>query len=483
MFESFKNVIKNNTKVNTMRPYHKNKEITKRKSKKKRGKSKKNRLMKKKNLKGGSNSDVWLASNFYPKFREFLREQVNNFNLPDRFQKPSTSLESKDQLTTQENPETVSTAPAHLTRLSSLTGETPELLECIDTMRISLDGRAYTLDQFKDFFGGTSEWDAAKDSEIPMTLEFNGTPLTSRREISHGSYGTVYEFTGDKDIKLAVKYFNNEKDFEIEKKIAEIIFDKIKSKEEGSPDNLGVIPSYFSNKCKTLVMHFKDGNLNNLKLPDNKPEKKRILKNIFQQVVGFIIALIQEDLFYTDLKLENILYQQVVTDDKKTYKPYLADIGGIILGDPFENSNSQNAVFSLPYKKYNIVKIKKEDNINNRDDFILSFIQQIMSFLVYLFEFIPRTDYCLWWDNFWIQDEQGYYRREKNDEQVEDIIKSIKGKVISNKFFKEIINESIFNQYFFDDLTQQFKDPLDYNSFKEQLISILTEIKDSIFQK
>ena len=87
MFETFKNVIKNNTKVNTMRPYQKNKETTKRKSKKKRGKSKKNRLMRKKNLKGGSNSDIWLASNFYPKFREFLREQVNNFNLPDRFQK------------------------------------------------------------------------------------------------------------------------------------------------------------------------------------------------------------------------------------------------------------------------------------------------------------------------------------------------------------------------------------------------------------
>ena len=149
-------------------------------------------------------------------------------------------------------------------------------------------------------------------------------------ELNSGTYGTVYLFKSTTEDKLAVKYFKDDdrgKEFKKEKYLLKII---------GSLDNdtkKKVIDSYYSTVCKVIIMDYQHGDL-------NKVIKRIILKEkvgLFNQVLIAIIQLLKENLFYCDLKLENILYKS----GSEGIKTCLGDVGSIILGQPFFEDSSK----------------------------------------------------------------------------------------------------------------------------------------------
>ena len=170
----------------------------------------------------------------------------------------------------------------------------------------------------------------------------------------------------------------------------------------GSLDNdtkKKVIDSYYSTVCKVIIMDYQHGDL-------NKVIKRIILKEkvgLFNQVLIAIIQLLKENLFYCDLKLENILYKS----GSEGIKTCLGDVGSIILGQPFfedsskwisvqefnDSFNSQTYAFTFPYLDYNGTIIKGKIT----KSFILSFYQQILIF------FILLTGLHSTWRLFWFK--------------------------------------------------------------------------------
>ena len=126
---------------------------------------------------------------------------------------------------------------------------------------------------------------------------------------------------------MAIKTFDDPIEYYREKLISIIISKKQKILKNA----LQIVPTYWhekDNKGK-IVMHGKDGNLvdkflevDYIKITDTFLSS---VKNHFTETVKAIKLLWENELYYCDLKLENVLYEKNGTEDKT----YLADIGGV----------------------------------------------------------------------------------------------------------------------------------------------------------
>lgn len=215
-------------------------------------------------------------------------------------------------------------------------------------------------------------------------------------ELNSGAYGNVYLFKTTTEDKLAVKYFKDDdegKEFKKEKYLLKTIgsLDKDTKKK--------VIDSYYSTVCRVIIMDYQHGDLNKVIPSINLQEKV----GLFNQVLNAIKQLLNKDLFYCDLKLENILYKR----GSEGIKTCLGDVGSIILGQPFfedsskwisvqefnDSFNNQTYVFTFPYLDYKGTIIKGKIT----KSFILSFYQQILIF------FILLTGLYSTWTPFWFE--------------------------------------------------------------------------------
>ena len=443
------------------------------------------RKKKKKFLKvgGAIETNIILASNVYEQFKDFIHNNSRDYLIANN---PKYLIKKNPELTAiRAVPENTSSntaasedvsKPPPLFRRSSFKGTSPNLLSC----------------------NGQNNDNCISCPGWKLQLRFEGAELKQQNLINKGAYGTVLKYSGTdklgKEINLAVKFFSDPEDFNTERRLSQIIFDKLESTDKLDESNekldkFGVIPSYYSDECQILTMHFKDGDLTGLNLKDeSNPTKIKI----FTDVITFLIELAKQDLFYTDLKLENVLYQTTEDNPDSNYKIYLADIGGIIIGNPEDHPDIkfQMAPFTLPYKEYNIFTITRKEDISNLH-FIYSFFQQVLSFLIYLFDILPRENLELYWTSFFNM-SNGNILNPKIDADIQAHIAALSGKIKENSLFKEIIDESVFDKYFFTENffteeelnTSMTHEPSlsSYEITRNLIVKKLTEIKDSIFK-
>lgn len=458
---------------NTNRNKNQNKVLKKKSKRVKKNLFKKSKKRKKKKkflrVGGAHGNDIVLVSNFYDKFKKFIHENKDSLNPANNLK---YLIEKKPELNNsqigQESNALQNPPRPTLMRNSSFRGNSAELSDC-----------------------SIPNVDCISCSDGGITLKFKGVELENKRLINEGSYGKVMKYSGineksGEQINLAVKFFFQPKDFNTERRLSQIIFDKLNLKENGGVDKFGVIPSYYSVNCRSIIMHFKDGDLKGLDLTEHS-NSSQVKKNIFIQVMTFLIGLAGQDLFYTDLKLENVLYQEVKEGNQdSTYKIYLADIGGIIIGD--NKDYSQIAPFSLPYKEHNVFIIRTKEDICNFN-FICSFFQQILSFLIYLFDILPRENLGLYWTSFFIVSNGKYTPKTHTD--IKGNIDTLTMEIKKNPLFSEIINESVFDNYFFAGgeintlMTQVNSRPepslSSYEMTRDLIVEKLEEIKADIF--
>ena len=145
------------------------------------------------------------------------------------------------------------------------------------------------------------------DKTKTYKLIYNDTELCNIQYISEGSYGTVYKYS-DKSNKynVAVKNYYNSTDDEI--KIYKLLITK---GVECNVVNMKIIQyrPYFS-KYFVGVMDYMHGTLSDLK---GKLDSTNFLK-VIKSIAESLKCLQDNDLSYTDLKTDNILYKCV---DKK----------------------------------------------------------------------------------------------------------------------------------------------------------------------
>ena len=143
-----------------------------------------------------------------------------------------------------------------------------------------------------------------------------------KTKIASGASGTVYEIKQG-PYSFTVKQFQNKEEEKKELKILEILL-------KTQPILCNVVNSHiitYKNK-KFIVMDRYDGSLYELL---EKPSISRNVSlktnlDIFKQILHDVYCLYTNNLYYTDLKLENILYK---ITGKSTLKISLGDIGSI----------------------------------------------------------------------------------------------------------------------------------------------------------
>ena len=149
-----------------------------------------------------------------------------------------------------------------------------------------------------------------KDRDDKIELE--------KTKIASGANGTVYEIKKS-PYSFIYKEFTNPKHQKIELKILKslktqpILCNVVNSRIITNPDN-----------NKFIVMDKYDGSLYNLLKERNVLLKTNL--DIFKQIIHDVYCLYTNKLYYTDLKLENMLYK--ITGESK-FKISLGDIGSI----------------------------------------------------------------------------------------------------------------------------------------------------------
>lgn len=152
--------------------------------------------------------------------------------------------------------------------------------------------------------------------------------------------------------KLLVKTFNDVQEFEKEKMISKKILDL-----QIIYDNcLAVIPSYFNNERKCIIMHYKDDDLTNIM---SFPNHLHNYTDNWKQIIFTIQKLIGNDVYVFDLKLENIVYQKDL--DTKEFKFYLIDLGGYMILENTFISKYNEFINTFPLI-YEFMKISKNDD-------------------------------------------------------------------------------------------------------------------------
>ena len=169
----------------------------------------------------------------------------------------------------------------------------------------------------------------------------------------------VKKFCDDKK-KENAKEKNNIYDFNKEK----IISQKILNLQKNNNNELAVIPSYFNDEHKYIIMHHKDNDL--FEFISSQPYHDKDYISIWIKIINTIKRLIMNDVYVFDLKLENIVYQKYFDKNTRTNKIkfYLIDLGGyIILNDDFI-LNYNEFINTFPFI-YEYMTIKKNHDTYN----------------------------------------------------------------------------------------------------------------------
>jgi hypothetical protein len=122
--------------------------------------------------------------------------------------------------------------------------------------------------------------------------------------------------------KLCVKSFSDPNNYEEEKNIAKIINKLIQNNKNDYEDKFGVVPSYYNDEFKLIVMHHKNSDLKYLLDTKRFILTKYTYIEICKDIFKYVKNLALEGLFYVDLKETNILIQ----NEYPPYKVYLGDI-------------------------------------------------------------------------------------------------------------------------------------------------------------
>ena len=154
-------------------------------------------------------------------------------------------------------------------------------------------------------------------------IVLNNKKFTKNKKIGSGSYGDVFEYLGTENESIAVKCRTKsehsiEGDFYVLKLIK--IIEKATNKKID-----GIIDTWFNDRMfkNFYIMEIMDGTIDKLIELSN-------LENIFcifYQVVKIILTLLEFDIYYTDIKLYNVLYKY---NGDNTLKILLGDIGSAV---------------------------------------------------------------------------------------------------------------------------------------------------------
>lgn len=201
--------------------------------------------------------------------------------------------------------------------------------------------------------------------------------LNNIEYINSGKQGNVYKiYDNNKQYVLGLKIFKESQDIELEilrlltekKNNCQILKSKIIKFYINDIQNKCIIFNIFNNDLTKL-------NFNNIKI------KNKL--NLLKQVSDDINCLAENEFYYTDIKLENILYKCL---DNNKILIRLGDLGSIALKD---NDGFYNPIISIRLhlqfvNNYNNI-IKKLKN-NKKTDKYIEFIKMITFIVIGLFE-------------------------------------------------------------------------------------------------
>lgn len=244
-------------------------------------------------------------------------------------------------------------------------------------------------------------------------LIYNNIIFNNIKFINKGSYGNIYELSNNKeDIKIAIKIFNKNTDNEIQ-----VLKNMKKNK---IPCNIINSKLFNINNIFFSIMNLLNGPLSKLNGKFNKLGYDNILK-IIKNICIHLECLNKNNLSYTDLKTDNILYKCI---NKENINIYIGDLGGIC-----KKGNNQNACTWLPweYRYYNGFPECKETTM-------------VWQVGVVILELLKINTKSFYWDNIRIIDENDFLKI------LENIINNKKFKYITNcKIDIKIFILNIFN--------------------------------------
>ena len=158
----------------------------------------------------------------------------------------------------------------------------------------------------------------AQVEDVGWSLYYNGECLRKIRDISSGSYGTVSLYANkERTVQFAVKTFARRQDYWAEVKAIKYLKNQNVASCNKMPAN-PLATKRSSYEPRVIIMPVLN-RIQEMKL--QRPDWLRTINDIQEN----ISCLRKGGLFYTDLKLENLLWQ------KATNPPhvYLGDLGGI----------------------------------------------------------------------------------------------------------------------------------------------------------
>ena len=160
--------------------------------------------------------------------------------------------------------------------------------------------------------------------------------------IGHGSYGVVMQYKDDTDNYIAVKYGKKD-DIKKEK---DIILKMINDKNQCS--NL-VVQYILNPDC--IIMENANGTIKDLRVIIEKNKNTNIIIDVIYAITIAIKCLYDNNLYYTDIKMANILYRNT----NEGIQIILGDLGSIT--DNKNNKNNYTYTYRPSVSTYDITSI------------------------------------------------------------------------------------------------------------------------------
>ena len=178
--------------------------------------------------------------------------------------------------------------------------------------------------------------------------------IEDRKNSICGGFGCVIFYQNDNNQKrIAAKIGDIENDLEINKYISE--------NRETFPclKNIGVgVERIFFNKSKIFFMNYADYDFYDIRYKIDKNIKKEKLFDIISKIIDYLECLMKHDMYYTDIKLDNIFYK-CIGNGVNDYEIIMGDIGSIELIKPDDFKIGRFPTYTYGYNQN---KISKLDN-------------------------------------------------------------------------------------------------------------------------
>jgi len=206
-------------------------------------------------------------------------------------------------------------------------------------------------------------------------LYINDNVFLKDKDISRGSFGDVQSYKNINDEFVAIKFSNSDENLNDEIKILNYL------KSHNICNNIYIKTHIIHSKIRNIIiMEHMDGTLE--KCINMLPHQKI---NIFNQVVKYIYCLEKSNLYYIDIKLNNILYR--CNNNNTDINIILGDIGSIIntnnlkLGDSFEIG----ATYPPPEHNTGMIEQKRNNYLHWRHLFGRSIVWSLGILFLMLF--------------------------------------------------------------------------------------------------